>query len=358
MNTNGLMMENYALDPRSEEDIWSFTDFTEEERWEATSDSVGSIRSTVSDSDDDGSIPTIETRIQSNKTHSSTERSLSHFDNKSKASSVYTGDSAYGSPIHQNEMDTHISTTYCSSKPISFIRPNINEDDIKSGPSCVGRQCHVCDTTFIDTEEYQVHVRTHERLKKMQCPFCSVLHLNGDDFFNHVKTHSSVGQQCSVCLKRFKLPNSLADHQKLHNRWRKCPFYSCKKVFRTDESYRQHLKTHDIYGEEVNMVTNHPPKRKLSSSCSSYSDDGISEKITSYEDDSDEEQFTVKEVYEDENEVNTSRTERALVLSQPLNKKFHIDKSMKLTIKKTIHLPTKRPESEFHKSKKRIKPLI
>ncbi|VEN43727.1 unnamed protein product [Callosobruchus maculatus] len=106
-------------------------------------------------------------------------------------------------------------------------------------------QCHQCDlsTTMTTTEFYEHCMRLH----RYQCHICNESFGKRGTHYAHMRRHSNVRYICSYagCSKSFVSSWNLEKHEHLHTSVERYKCKDCNVGFKTYDTYRYHLKTHN-----------------------------------------------------------------------------------------------------------------
>nr|CAH7722312.1 unnamed protein product [Callosobruchus chinensis] len=106
-------------------------------------------------------------------------------------------------------------------------------------------QCNQCSlSTSMSTAEFYEHSM---RLHRYQCHICNMSFGKRGTHYAHMRRHSNVRYMCSFpgCNKSFMNSWSLGKHEHLHTGVERYKCTDCNVGFKTYDTYRYHLKTHN-----------------------------------------------------------------------------------------------------------------
>ncbi|CAI2166403.1 14626_t:CDS:2 [Funneliformis geosporum] len=72
--------------------------------------------------------------------------------------------------------------------------------------------CKLCQTMFINYENYNKHVKDDHGVRIFVCDICKDVFYNGGVYMKHIKQHRELFE-CTICLRKFRRLNSLDAHQ-------------------------------------------------------------------------------------------------------------------------------------------------
>ncbi|XP_068164210.1 zinc finger protein 37-like isoform X2 [Antennarius striatus] len=116
--------------------------------------------------------------------------------------------------------------------------------------------CHICGETFLSILSLNEHVAAHSgeqsrcktrsKIKRLLCGVCGKSLSNYRSLTRHKMTHSGERpHSCQVCGRRFKLPGTLRQHEKIHTtRERSYLCDVCCKMYLTSKQLQIHMRTH------------------------------------------------------------------------------------------------------------------
>ncbi|CAH1994839.1 unnamed protein product [Acanthoscelides obtectus] len=104
--------------------------------------------------------------------------------------------------------------------------------------------CHVCGKQML-SDETQLHVDSHENVKRYKCSICDKFFTFRDSLRKHIVIHSNEAKFiCSTCGKHFKRRDNLVVHMRSHAEIKPFQCMICGKTFTTKQSRDNHMKSH------------------------------------------------------------------------------------------------------------------
>ncbi|BFF92444.1 zinc finger protein 600 [Drosophila madeirensis] len=112
-----------------------------------------------------------------------------------------------------------------------------------------GYHCTVCKKDFRSRTQQYYHLSCgNDLLKKFCCKQCNRRFATHSHLKYHLNNHVSNSKySCSICRKKFKQPNVLQRHMRIHNNEQHACQH-CHKVFRSLSTLKDHLVAHTDHG--------------------------------------------------------------------------------------------------------------
>ena len=105
--------------------------------------------------------------------------------------------------------------------------------------------CSKCGRTFLDLEEYQTHLQTHNLLMKYSCEICGKKFKAASYKKHHMATHfRTENVVCPVCQKAFSSKKNLSVHMATHEETDPFCCDICGRSFKKKYSFDIHLMRH------------------------------------------------------------------------------------------------------------------
>uniref|UniRef100_A0A1Q3F6E2 C2H2-type domain-containing protein n=1 Tax=Culex tarsalis TaxID=7177 RepID=A0A1Q3F6E2_CULTA len=107
--------------------------------------------------------------------------------------------------------------------------------------------CHVCNKTFMGTNDLRKHLRIHNDERPYACPHCDNRFRQAGCLKNHIASQHGTDTlyTCDLCSKMFPIKERLRLHMRVHTGEKPYTCSMCPKTFARGGQLTQHLATHN-----------------------------------------------------------------------------------------------------------------